>query len=892
MKLSERLEDIGKRAPVISQIIKIQNSVLFPFITALLCVLSGTSGKEIYLPCMWIFTACIFFAGIFSEDVKVFFVPFIMGVCFLGLDVPADYYKKWDQIPTFDKAAIPHFIACIVLLAIVLAFRIISSGMLREAFFKRGIFFWGIIFIDAALVLNGVLSQGYVITNLLLGIGTAVIITVCYFIFLPMLSRSKNSITYLCATMMATSYAVVGQTIVMAGRLAEYKNLVNYSSTEQYHYVHRAMLAMGWGPVTITATVIVLGIPAALYLARSSKLSFLSFFSAPVFLLFALIVNTRSAVVVGAIAMVVGIILCVTGGKNRTKNIIYTAVLLVCAVAAVIAVYDKVAVYLTDILKFMRVYSGDGIEKLLSGRLSMWKNGIADFLRAPAFGVGFVDGGATTDRYTNIYRNMYHNVFIQFLGAMGVVGLFAFLVHLKHLLEVTIRGFSAEKILLLCVPLMIIGGSLVDNFFFYPNFQIIYAVFLAAAELKLEERRRERLGRLKERGEGEKPRVVFAFVEAGMGHIVPTRTVCDAFKERYGDRAEVVESRFFTETGDKNMEKTERLFKRAVKSQNKSPVLSLLCKLGNLIAGDTFALQVLLSMTVSGVRTCPRAVRHAEELNADMIYTAHWSIPYYVARMRTPRPYTVCFCPDVCSNGAFNVDCNSFLISGEKGYAQVERVRMYAGGNITRVPFPMRREVSDLRGRDKREIREELGLAPDRFTVTLSDGGYGMARMEKTVLALSQTDFSITVVALCGTNEELFNRLTALSRTVSFELVALPFTDKVAKYIAASDLYVGKSGANSVAEPAALGVPIMITKCITYIEKNIKNYYVRDVKGAMYVPNSRRAAERILLFARDPSKLEGYSKALTTIPREEFDPYVTADLLWKHLEKNSVKKQR
>ena len=887
MKINQRLVDIGERTPVISHIIKIQNSVLFPFITALLCVFSGTSGKDVYLPCMWILTVSVIFAGIFSRDLKVFFIPFIMGVCFLGLDVSPEYYASWDLTPSFDMSSIPHFIACIALMAAVLVFRLIASGMLREAFCKKGIFFWGIIFLDVAFIINGIFSGGYLITNLLLGIGTAAVLTLCYFVFLPILSHSEKGITYLCVTMIATAYAVVGQTVIMSKRLMEYDNL--FLKVGEEYFINRATLAMSWGVVTITATIIVLGIPAALYLARNCKFSFLSFFSAPLFLLFAVYINTRSAAFVGAIMLAVGVICCITGGKNQIKNLIYTGVLVIGAVFIITTFYDKITVHLVEILKTMRMYPESGVADFIGERRDLWKDGISDFLRSPVFGVGFLDGGYAADvACSNIYRNMYHNIVIQFLAATGVVGSVAFLIHLKHMLEVAIRGFSAEKLLLLCVPLMIIGASFVDNFFFYPNFQIIYAAFIAAAEIYLERRRQEKLDRLKLREEGKKPRVVFAFVEAGMGHIVPTRTVCDAFMERYGDKAEVIESRFFTETCDKNMEKTEVLFRRAVKNQNRSPLLSFLCKLGNLIAGDTFALQVLLSMTVSGVKTCPRAVKHVEELNADLIYTAHWSIPYYVARMKTPRPYTVCFCPDVCSNGAFNVDCNNFLISGNKGYRQVERMRMYAGGNVTQIPFPMRREVNDLRCRDKKDIRQELGLHPDNFTVTLSDGGYGMARMEKTVLHLSQATLPMTVIALCGTNKPLYERLKELSEKVSFDLIVLPYTDRVAEYIAASDLYVGKSGANSVAEPAALGVPIMITKCITYIEKNIKNYYVRDVKGAMYVPNARRAAKKILAFAKDPMALEPYASRLSELSKEEFDPYATADLLWDRLEKIGV----
>ena len=884
MKITEKLVDTGKRAPVISQIIKIQNSSWYPVLMAILCIVSGANGREIYLPCMWVLTAGVIFAGIFSEDLKVFFVPFIMGLCFLGLDVSPDFYTRIEDIPTFDRSAIPHFVICSVLMMTVLIFRLATSGMLKEAFCKRGMFFWGIIFLDVAFIVNGAFSQEYSLTSLWLGIGMAAVLTLCYFIFLPILSHSENGMTYLCVTVVATSYAVTAQTAIAALKLLENENLFITFGAE--YFLNRSILAMGWGPVTVTATVITLGIPAALYLARTEKLSFISFFSAPIFLAAAIFVNTRSAVAVGALVLVVGMICCVTGGKNRSKNIVYLLITVVTVAVLALRFYDVISPHIVDILKTMRVYPGYGIKGLFSTRTDLWKKGIEDFLTSPVFGVGFLKGGFEAELMSeNIYRNMYHNVFVQLLASMGVIGFLAFLIHLKHMLELTVRGFSAQKLLLLCVPLIIIGTSFVDNFFFYPNFQIIYAAFIAAAEVTLERRRKERLGRLKPLRKGEKPKVVFTFVEAGMGHIVPTRTVCDAFKDKYGDRAEVVESYFFTETGDKNMEKTEILFRRAVKSQNRSPLLSALCKIGNTIAGDTFALQVLLSMTASGVKTCPRAVRHAEELDAHLIYSAHWAVPYYVNRMKKPRPYTVCFCPDVCSNGVFNVDCNQFLISGEKGYRGVERVRMYAGGNVSRIPFPMRREVGGLRGSDKAELRRSLGLRPDKFTVTLSDGGYGMARMERTVLYLSRGNIPMTVVALCGTNAELYKKLNALSHNGDIDIVALPFTDKVAEYIAAADLYVGKSGANSVAEPAALGVPIMITKCITYIERNIKNYYVRDVKGAMYVPSARRAAKKIAELAKASEGLKKYADNLRLLSAEEFDPYATADLLWDRLEK-------
>jgi UDP-N-acetylglucosamine:LPS N-acetylglucosamine transferase len=290
---------------------------------------------------------------------------------------------------------------------------------------------------------------------------------------------------------------------------------------------------------------------------------------------------------------------------------------------------------------------------------------------------------------------------------------------------------------------------------------------------------------------------------------------------------------------------------------------------------------------VSGRKTAPLAIKHMEELDAHVVYTAHWATPYYINKMHTPRPYTICFCPDVYSNGAFDVDCNNFLISSDVGARKIERIRMYAGGNVTRIPFPSRPEIADLKKDGmKLELRRELGLREDVFTVSLSDGGYGMARLGSTVKNLVElADMPITVVALCGTNDALCEELRELADRCPehISLIALNFTDKITKYIAASDIYVGKSGANSIAEPASLGVPIIVNKCITYIERGIKNYYVRTLKGAMYIPNARLAAKKICDFAHAPEKLEPYRKNLTCAPEELYNAEASADLIWQRI---------
>lgn len=890
MKLRDRLDRMGERAPVISQIVKFQSSVAYPILYALICAVAGVSDKSVYVPLIYVITAFVVFSGFFSKECKVFIVPAMISYYAVGLDVSERHYNKLDSPAVFDMSVVPHFVICGTLMVGVFIFRLILNGAFKNAFLKRGIFFGGIAFLGIAIMTNGAFSSTWKPQNLLFGFISCVALVLIYMLFLSALSDSKDAVGFACKTLVCASVAVSLQIAVIIYRLAIRDNLiVNFGKLE---YFNRTMLNLSWGLATIVGGVIALGIPAAMYLARTRKYPFLSYSIAVVLFAVTVIINTRSAMLFGAFMLVLGILFCISGGKNKRFNRIFTALLAVCGIVAsgVFAVKysEESKGILTSLMDFMRLGFVTGSATLiesLGGRAELWVNGLRDFTNSVLFGSGFSHSAWTgIEAFSdNFYRHTYHNIFIEFLGHMGLVGIVAFLVHLKHMLEVAVRKFSIEKLMILCVPILIILMSFFDSFFFYPNFQLVYAILLVVAELELEKKRRADLDNVKSVPHGKKPKVVFTYVEAGKGHIVPTQTVYKAFSEKYGDRAEIVESHFFGETDNENMKKTEVLFEKAVQNQARSPLLGILCWLGNFVAGDTFALTVLLSWTISGRKTAPLAIKHAEELDADVIFTAHWSIPYYVNKIKGIRPRTVCFCPDVYSNGAFNVDCNRFLISGNAGYKKIERRRMYAGGNIRQVAFPMRESVMEYASEGgKQRARRELGIDEGAFVVTLSDGGYGLARLEKTVMALMQSKQRMTVIALCGTNKELYERLCKLRDEARGEVTLLPvgFTTAVAAYIAAADVYAGKSGANSMAEPCALGVPMVITKCITYIERGIKDYYAHDLGCAVYIPNSKRAARFIEGLAADPSAIS--EKFGGVVDKASlFDAESVADEIWQ-----------
>ena len=886
MTVFDRIREKNK---IIAFLVRLQNSSLYPIFFAIVCIISGTHPKEVYLPLIWFLTLTVIFGGLFSKDFKIFLVAALL----LGYTPGYDYGVSSS---TFEPSSIFHFAICILLILAVIFYRLISAGLLKEIVRKKGLFFWGIIAIDVALVLGGAFTSGWRPINILYGILIGAGLTIFYCVFIVLLSHSEDITAYACKILVCAGSVAVVQTLIKALQL--YLSGIDILRAGSSFILNRDHLVLSWGPPTITAAVMALAVPAALYLARERRFPILSNICATSFLAFIFIINTRSALIFGGVIYLVGIVFCCINGKNKTANRVY-AISLVgiaiigCAVLLITSEDPQKAVSkLFSVIRLGFLLESDSsFTEIFGSRAAIWKEGLSNFVSSftsVIFGVGFSVGRTIEDwkltRDPNIFDKMYHNIVIEFLGSMGLVGITAFIYHLKHGLELIFRKFDLSRILVLFVPILILSMSLLDNFFFYPNFIIVYAVFLACAELMLEKKRQEALANVKRVEKSKRPRVLFPYVEAGKGHIVPERTVCEVFKKKYGDRVEVVESNFFTETGNADMQKTEQLFKNSVESSNRSPIMGMLFVLGNLVGGDTFSVHTLLSLTLSGRKASPLAIKHLEELDADVIYTTHWSIPYYVNQLKGPRPYTISFCPDVTSNGLFDVDANNFLMSNSIGYNKVMRYRMYAGGNITQVPFPIRTDTEAHRAEGKKEeLRAALGIPQDEFVVTLCDGGYGLARLEKTVKYLIRQNTPMTIIALCGMNEALARKLKNLRTPEGIKLISLGFTDKVLDYICVADLFAGKSGANSMAEPAALGVPIVITNCSSHVERSIKHFYIHTLGGGVYIPSARRAAKKIAHFAQNRGELVKYRQNLLSNPIASYDAEATADLIWQRV---------
>jgi processive 1,2-diacylglycerol beta-glucosyltransferase len=115
-------------------------------------------------------------------------------------------------------------------------------------------------------------------------------------------------------------------------------------------------------------------------------------------------------------------------------------------------------------------------------------------------------------------------------------------------------------------------------------------------------------------------------------------------------------------------------------------------------------------------------------------------------------------------------------------------------------------------------MRARHGLAPDRTTILLSAGGFGVGSVDALVSSLLPLQHRAQIVAICGRNEELKKRLTKLAARIkpdaSVLLKPFGYTKEMDELMTASDLVLGKPGGLTTSEALAKGLVFVIVNPI------------------------------------------------------------------------------
>ena len=379
--------------------------------------------------------------------------------------------------------------------------------------------------------------------------------------------------------------------------------------------------------------------------------------------------------------------------------------------------------------------------------------------------------------------------------------------------------------------------------------------------------------------EKKKLKVLFPFVEAGLGHIMTEKSICDAFEKKYGQYFEIIRTNFYNDIGTKSARKFEKFMCDSVKKYNKFNVLGYL---------STFFLK-LFGMRISSMMTMKYRIKGAykdsmnyiESINPDVVISTHWATNYYAWHMKK-RPYTVMYVPDCHINAFFRYYSDLTLVYTKEGLKKAKKhVTRFNDDNLKLTACAIRDDAFKI-NLSKQELRHKLGH-DDKFTIYITDGGYGIGMAEKLSELLIQEDLNVSVIVVCGKNPELYQKLKNLKTGKNISFYPYEYIPNAIEMIASSDIYFGKSG-NGLMEAAYFNVPIVITHSANNIEKRIADHYVKYIGDAVRIFDSTKCLDLIKDILNNNS--ETYDKLKNvTIDKNNFGGEKIADLIFEELNK-------
>ncbi len=350
-----------------------------------------------------------------------------------------------------------------------------------------------------------------------------------------------------------------------------------------------------------------------------------------------------------------------------------------------------------------------------------------------------------------------------------------------------------------------------------------------------------------------RPRILFATIAAGGGHVAVARAMAEAIEHHYPGRFELRVSDYMKDVGVKRVANLDKLHKDIWRFMLRYPILA---------RGSQRAMDAFPRLTVAAQRRLVRGFARAAaaDLRADppsLIFSNHGLMTAGLAEAKRIGGLEVpvlSFANELVGICSYWADprADRIVVPSEEARRDLMRFGV-PESKLTFVGFgyPVRRAFLNAPAKD--EARTRLGLE-DRFTCLVSSGGEGVGRNQRELVrALLSSDAPLQVVVVAGRNEGLKEELRALGTGENILRIE-GYVEDMATYLAASDVFVGKAGPASIYEAIVVGRPALVTGYAGLNEVGVARL-VEERGLGRYVGTPEKLLEEVRRYALEPALL-------------------------------------
>lgn len=451
-----------KRSKALDIIKKIISSKYLPFATAAVMLACYYLGWDIVA--IYYIGIVIILILLLLDDIT----PLVPQVLFINLVI---------SLKNSPSAAVggsgyyssPAILALILvigaLIAAALIYRLVLCCIKKQL--KLSPIFYGLCVLCFALLLNGLFSAGYTPKNILYGAVLSVCLLGLYVIVKGNVKINKENFDKI-------AYGFVALSVLLIVEL-----LVVYATTEGLFAsgtINRNKIIFGWGVYNGYGLLIVMCIPAVLYLAGKEKCGYLLTGYSLIVLAASILCCSRQAMIGAVIIYPVSLIILLVKGKYRIPNICIAAAAVAAGIVLICIFREKFIGFFKTV--FNNVFVNGELNG--SGRWRIWKQALEYFSDAPVFGSGFyVNYNYSSAAGLSFVPLMAHNTVLELMAACGILGLAAYLVHRVQTVISFFKNITIERTFIALTILPILILSLLDNHVFLIFPLLIYASLLA-----------------------------------------------------------------------------------------------------------------------------------------------------------------------------------------------------------------------------------------------------------------------------------------------------------------------------------------------------------------------------------------------------------------------------
>ena len=349
---------------------------------------------------------------------------------------------------------------------------------------------------------------------------------------------------------------------------------------------------------------------------------------------------------------------------------------------------------------------------------------------------------------------------------------------------------------------------------------------------------------------------------AGSGHLVSAKAIAHYLRTKKPDW----DIRFLEPADEFESNDLDGFFRRSWHFALKKPRMAAILFL---FLDKLFPFIPIAINTYIMRKSLPATRKYLADYDPDLIITTHWGCGHLFQSTRLEYGFTVPLL--MVRNdlgGAFQIqDCGcdyTFVMSSLAKQAfmnlGVLDDRIIQVNPLVRPEF-LSGVVSQA------DARDGLAIDPDKFTVLMSAGGEGFGQIEqtaRTVLKVADnTGADIQMLIITGRNEALRKQLQ--QDLLDPRIVLFGYREDMHVLMAASDIVVGKCGANYTMETVMMRRPFLVTQVGAPNEEFNKEFIVLNKYG-WYAPTRDSLTIIFTMILSDKKVLNEVNQRLNLLP--------------------------